>query len=65
MAFVLFSAWSLVWVVLCACVGTGVSNKVPGQLYSSLAHVEALFDFDELLGELLDHLPEHLPAANR
>lgn len=41
----------------------GTDGKAAGQLYSSLAHVEALFDFDERLGELLNHLPEHIPAA--
>lgn len=54
---------AVVWVWSWGCVGT--DGKEAGQLYSSLAHVEALFDFDERLGELLNHLPEHLPAATR
>ncbi|XP_050728667.1 prolyl 4-hydroxylase subunit alpha-1-like [Eriocheir sinensis] len=60
------SAWAAgVWGCLWAWVSTGVDGQVPGQLYSSLARMEVLFDFDEHLGELLLQLPEHLPAANR
>lgn len=47
-------------------IGLVVSGAAsPGQLYSSLAQIEALFTFDKLVGEVLVHLPEHLPAANR
>lgn len=53
------------WVCLWALMSTGVDGQAAGQLYSSLAHMEVLFDFDEQLGELLLQLPEHLPAANR
>lgn len=40
-------------------------EPVPGQLHSSLAQIEALFTFDQLVGKVLLHVPEHLPAANR
>lgn len=53
------------WVCLWAWVSTGVDGQVTGEFYSSLAHMEALFDLDERLGELLLQLPEHLPAASR
>lgn len=39
---------------------------VPGHLFTSLAHMNNVFEFDHLLGDLLLlHLPEHLPSITQ
>lgn len=42
------------------------ASPIPGQLFTSLAHMSNVFAFDRLLGDLLLlHLPEHLPTVTQ
>lgn len=43
--------------------GQGTTGPQSGQLFASLERMIHVFHFDQLLGEVLLQLPEHLPAA--
>lgn len=43
--------------------GQGIAGPQSGQLFASLVHMKHVFHFDQLLGEVLLQLPEHLLAA--